>query len=183
MVEISKIEEVINQSIIYLSNNTEHIVYGWISNDFKKEFDPNIDYRSQYAEWYSTTGFYDSKTRPQRILDKDYDEKAEKTSTNYLTFFHTGISMETTWGYGKYFDGESVQLTEKSEKLLQDISKIISDFLDLEVKFTSDVDVDYNDDMMINVKVKISNEVEKIIEEIKEKVYVIPNFEEVFKND
>jgi len=146
-----KIIDTINQMIIFLNNQGSHMTYGSISSDFQRKFNPEIDYRTQYAEWYKKTGFYDAETKPVLILNKTNDIQPKITSNIELSFQDILLELETTWGYGKYFDGESAELTSKSENLLRETQKIISTYLNAKVVLQDDVDVDKEDVILLNI--------------------------------
>jgi len=146
-----KIIDTINQMVIFLNNQGSHMTYGSVSSDFQRKFNPEIDYRTQYAEWYKNTGFYDADTEPTLILDKTNDIQPNITSNTELSFQEIRLELETTWGYGKYFDGKSAELTSKSETLLKETQEIISTYLNANVILQDDVDVDREDVIFLNV--------------------------------
>jgi len=146
-----EIIDTINQMVIFLNNQGSHMTYGSVSSDFQHKFNPEIDYRTQYAEWYKNTGFYDAETEPALILSKTNDIQPEITSNTELSFQQIRLELDTTWGYGKYFDGESAELTSKSGNLLRETQQIISNYLNANVVLQDDVNVDQNDVILLNI--------------------------------
>lgn len=152
----NEITEIINQFIFYFQNRDPHIVYGIPSENFLKEFNVNIDYRKEFANWYGKTEFYDKENAVEEILNKKRDYLPKfNNSKNSMEFFIRNPNLQTTWGYGKYFDGESIEFTAESEKIILNFSNILSNVIGKEVLIKGDVDCDYEDDMNLIIVIKI----------------------------
>jgi hypothetical protein len=116
----------INQAILYINNKQSHSTYGSVSSAFNRSFSMNHDYRTDLVEWYKDTSFHDADTMPQQILDKTAYFEIPTVYEKNMRFDFSHINLESIWGYGKFFDGESIEPTEKAEKMLADLSNLFS---------------------------------------------------------
>lgn len=148
-----KIVDTVNQMLVFLDNQNPHFTYGIPSSDFEKDFNPEIDYKTQFANWYRKTEFYNHNTYPDKILSEYYPIEPIVTSNTEITFPDIILSLDTTWGYGKYFDGESVELTSKSEETLNNTVKIVNDYLGGKITINDRVSPDRDDTILIDIEI------------------------------
>jgi len=148
------ITEKINQAILHLGNQQSHHSYGSPSSSFSSSsFSMNHDYRTEYATWYKRTSFHDSASMPEKILNRTAYFEEPYVNKNILKFEFSHLGLDTTWGYGKYFDGESIEPTPETETKLSNLSELFSTHFNAEIVFSTDVDVDYEDDLNVVVRV------------------------------
>jgi len=158
----------INQAIIYLSNRQSHHSYGAVSSAFTRNyFSMDHDYRTEFSKWYQDTSFYDVDTMPQRILSKEAYFIVPQTYEKSMRFDFAHIALDSTWGYGKYFDGESTEPTPEAEQSLEDLTKLFSTYFNTEITFIADVDCDYEDDLNLIVRVVLPKSKEEKKPEVK----------------
>ena len=151
------ITDKINQAIIYInhSNNQSHSTYGSVSNAFNRSFSMNHDYRTDLADWYEDTSFHDVAVMPEKIRNKEAYFITPEVYEKNMRFNYRYVNLQTTWGYGKFFDGESIEPTKKSEDMLSELSESFSNHFDTPISFDVDVDCDYEDDLNLIVRVAL----------------------------
>jgi len=153
----TKIIETINQAIIFIDNQKPHLIYGTVDSHFNNSFNINTDYKKLYASWFSKTSFHNASTEPAKILNGENDIQPS-IEDNKLIFKNITFDIDTTWGYGKYFDGESVELTSKSKEFIDTIALELSHILNCKVSIIDYVDCDYEADMNFKIIVELKKE-------------------------
>ena len=137
--------DAINQAIIYMTNYKVDSVhtYGF---RFSDEFTLNKDYIKEYIEHVDTLNEYVFREETVKSYhDGTFNTNPTQSDESSMRFDLHSFNIATTWGYGKFFDGESIELTEASEKLVLAVSVTLSKLLNCEVTINGDVDVDYPD--------------------------------------
>jgi hypothetical protein len=130
----------INQMISFLDNNSRmsDILYP----DFSKPFNPQTNYIKQVSDYLSK---YYPEASTHFYVNPNF------SNNENISFDDVSLNYGNSWGYGTYFDGESVELSVKERNFLTETQIIMSEFLNATVIIQDDCDVDFNDDLIFNI--------------------------------
>ena len=132
----------INQMLTFLNEKT--IMESIFHPDFHNPFNPHIDYISQLNSKLK-------KCNPEVFVARQNFEEPNFLSNTEVSFEDIRVNLGISWGYGTYFDGESVELSDKEKQLLIDTQNTLSEFLNATVILQDTIDGDFEDTMMISV--------------------------------